>query len=63
METLRLEGEPPITKWEDFKTLIKSHLYRIGLHKTNGSVGITLGKGRGGVCKSTPSNSRRWISC
>jgi hypothetical protein len=24
METLRLEGDPPVTKWEDFKTLIKS---------------------------------------
>lgn len=23
-KTLRLEGEPPMTRWEDFKTLIKS---------------------------------------
>ena len=29
METLRLEGEPPVTKWEDFKTLIKSQFYPI----------------------------------
>ena len=30
METLRLEGEPLVTKWEDFKTLIKSQFYPIG---------------------------------
>jgi hypothetical protein len=30
METLRMEGDPPITKWEDFKTLIKSKFYPIG---------------------------------
>jgi hypothetical protein len=30
METLRLEGDPPVTKWEDFKTLIKSQFYPIG---------------------------------
>ncbi len=30
METLRLEGEPLVTKWEDFKTLIKSQCYPIG---------------------------------
>jgi len=27
---LRLEGELPVNKWEDFKTLIKSHFYPIG---------------------------------
>jgi hypothetical protein len=30
METLRLEGDPPVTMWEDFKTLIKSQFYPIG---------------------------------
>lgn len=30
METLRLEGEPSVTKWEDLKTLIKSQFYHIG---------------------------------
>jgi hypothetical protein len=30
METLRLEGDPPVTRWEDFKTLIKSQFYPIG---------------------------------
>lgn len=30
METLRLEGEPPVTKWEDFETIIKSLFYPIG---------------------------------
>jgi hypothetical protein len=30
METLRLEGDPLVTKWEDFKTLIKSQFYPIG---------------------------------
>ena len=34
IKTLRLEGEPPVTKWEDFKTLIKvtilSHWVRGG---------------------------------
>ena len=29
-ETLRLEGEPLVTKWKDFKTLIKSKFYLIG---------------------------------
>jgi hypothetical protein len=29
-ETLRLEGDPPITRWEDFKILIKSQFYLIG---------------------------------
>jgi hypothetical protein len=29
METLRLEGDP-VTRWEDFKTLIKSQFYPIG---------------------------------
>ena len=27
---LRLEGDPPITRWKDFKTLIKSQFYPIG---------------------------------
>ena len=27
MKMLRLEGNPPITKWEVFKNLIKSHFY------------------------------------
>ena len=30
METLNLEGYPLVTKWEDFKTLIKSQFYHIG---------------------------------
>jgi hypothetical protein len=30
MKTLRLEGDPQVTKWEDFKTLIKSQFYHIG---------------------------------
>jgi hypothetical protein len=30
METLRLEGDPLVTRWEDFKTLIKSQFYPIG---------------------------------
>jgi hypothetical protein len=30
METLRLEGDLLVTRWEDFKTLIKSQLYPIG---------------------------------
>jgi hypothetical protein len=29
-KTLRLEGDPPVTRWEDFKTLIKSQFYPIG---------------------------------
>jgi hypothetical protein len=29
METLRLEGDPLVTRWEDFKTLIKSQFYPI----------------------------------
>jgi len=29
-ETLRLEGEARVTKWEDFKALIKSQFYPIG---------------------------------
>jgi hypothetical protein len=29
-ETLRLEGDPPVTRWEDFKTLINSQFYPIG---------------------------------
>jgi hypothetical protein len=29
-KTLRLEGDPPVTKWEDLKTLIKSQFYPIG---------------------------------
>jgi hypothetical protein len=28
-KTLRLEGDPPITRWEDFKTLIKYQFYLI----------------------------------
>jgi hypothetical protein len=28
-ETLKLEGDPPVTRWEDFKTFIKSQLYPI----------------------------------
>jgi hypothetical protein len=30
METLSLEGDPLVTKWEDFKTLIKCQFYPIG---------------------------------
>jgi hypothetical protein len=30
IETLRIEGDPPVTKWEDFNTLIKSQFYLIG---------------------------------
>jgi hypothetical protein len=30
METLRLEGDPPITKWEVFKMFINSYVYLIG---------------------------------
>jgi hypothetical protein len=29
-EIIRLEGYPWVTKYEDFKTLIKSHFYPIG---------------------------------
>ena len=29
-ENLRLEGDPPVTKCEDFKTLIQSQFYPIG---------------------------------
>jgi hypothetical protein len=29
METLRLEGDPPVTRWENFKTFIKSQFYPI----------------------------------
>jgi hypothetical protein len=28
-ETLRLEGDRPVTKWEDFKTIINSQFYTI----------------------------------
>jgi hypothetical protein len=30
IEMLGMEGSPPITKWEVFKTLIKPYLYSIG---------------------------------
>jgi hypothetical protein len=30
METLRLEGDLPVTRWEKSKTLIKSQFYSIG---------------------------------
>jgi hypothetical protein len=30
METLRMEGDFIVTRWGDFKTLIKSQLYTIG---------------------------------
>jgi hypothetical protein len=56
METLRLEGDPPITKWEVFKTFIKSQIYPIGMYRINISFGITSGRGKGEVCKSTPSS-------
>jgi hypothetical protein len=29
-KTLRLEGDLPVTRWENFKTLIKSQFYLIG---------------------------------
>ena len=29
IEELRMSGDLPVTKWEDFKTLIKSHSYLI----------------------------------
>jgi hypothetical protein len=38
---LRLEGDPPVTKWEVFKTLIKSQFYPIGYKEDYGSIGIT----------------------
>jgi hypothetical protein len=46
-KTLRLEGDPPVTKREDFKPLNKSQFYHIGY--VEGSVGITLGKGKSRV--------------
>jgi len=30
IEIIRLEGNPPVTKWEDFKTLIMYTFYSIG---------------------------------
>jgi hypothetical protein len=30
METLRLEGDPLVSKWDDFKSLVKSQFYHIG---------------------------------
>jgi hypothetical protein len=30
METIRLEGDTPATKWDDFKTFIKCQFYHIG---------------------------------
>jgi hypothetical protein len=30
METLRMESDPLVTRWEEFKTIIKSQLYPIG---------------------------------
>jgi hypothetical protein len=30
IETLRLEGDPIVTRWDIFKTLIKSQFYPIG---------------------------------
>ena len=30
MKALRMEGDLPISKWEDFKTLITSQFYHIG---------------------------------
>jgi hypothetical protein len=58
-ETLRLEGDPLVTRWENFKTLIKSHFYPIG----NGFDGTTLDRGMGKLYRSTPLSSKRWKSC
>jgi hypothetical protein len=33
METLILEGDPLLIRWEDFKNIIKSHFYPIGYVK------------------------------
>jgi hypothetical protein len=30
MKRIRVEGDPLVTRWEDFKTLIKSQFYSIG---------------------------------
>jgi hypothetical protein len=40
-----------------------SNLTLLGMYRTEGSIGITSGKGKGRVCKSTPPNSERWLSC
>ena len=49
MDTLRLEGDPLVTKWEDFEIIIKSQFYPMGIQNTSGSSGTTLGRSMGRV--------------
>jgi hypothetical protein len=63
METLRLEGDPPVTRWEDFKTLIKSQFYPIGYVEDQWIWWHYFRRGRGRVYRSTPLSSERWPSC
>lgn len=59
MKTLRLEGEPLVTKWEEFKTLIKSQFTLLGMYRVNGTNDTTLGKSKGRAYWSTPKSLER----
>ena len=54
METLTLEGDPLVTKWELFKTLIKYKFSPIGMKRTIGSICIICGRDKAKAYMSTP---------
>jgi hypothetical protein len=52
---LRLEGDPPVTRWEDFKTLIKSQFYPIWVCRgPMDLVTLLQSRGKRRVYKITP---------
>jgi hypothetical protein len=63
METLRLEGDPLVTKWEDFKTLIKSQFYPIGYVEDQWIHWHYFRKRQGKSVQEYTIEFKRWLSC
>ena len=59
MEKIRMEGDLPITKWEDFKTIINSLLCPVRYVEDKlDPLALLQEKSMGRVYRNTPSNSR-----
>jgi hypothetical protein len=54
-----LGNEPPVTEWEVFKDMIKSHFYPIGYEEHQKNYGITLGRYNDNKCRSLQKSSGR----
>ena len=52
-KTLKIEGDPIVTKWKVFKTSSSPNYTLLGIERTNGSIGIAYSTSRGKAYKYT----------